>query len=444
MSQPTPTPATQPDVTTADERPATFRDVFAVREFRAMFAARLVSLLGDQAAAVALAVLLYQRSGSALIAALGYATAYLPWTIGGLLLGPLADRFPPRELMVGCDVARAVLIGLAAVPGMPAAVVALLVLVAAFLAPPFESAYATLQPRVLDGDRYAVALSVSNVVHQGAQLGGFLLGGALVVAITAQGALALNAVTFALSALLLRRSLRRHLASAPVSPDGGASRIRVRALLADGVDGVRVVTADSRRYGPLLLGAVGAAYVIVPEAIAPAYVHELGRGTAAVGVVMAAAAAGTAIGSLAFGRLLGPARRQQLMWPLALLGTLPLLGLAMRPGLVVGVLLFALAGSAGAFQVAANTAFVVAVPEAARGRAFGVAMTVMYGAQAAAIVTAGAVASRVAPHAVIAGAAVAGALALLALRRTVRPGPAQVPAAGTAAVPGQVSTASAA
>ena len=84
-----------------------------------MFMAELWSCVGDQVAAVAVAVLLYQRSGSAFIAALGYASAFLPWAVGGPLLAVYADRLPARQVVVGGDLLRAVLIGTAAIPGMP-------------------------------------------------------------------------------------------------------------------------------------------------------------------------------------------------------------------------------------------------------------------------------------------------------------------------------------
>jgi hypothetical protein len=80
------------------------------------------------------------------------------------------------------------LIGLAAIPGLPLPLIGLLVLIAAFFAPPFEAAHASLLPRVLTGDRYAVGLSVGNAVHQSTQLAGFLLGGALVALVSAGGA----------------------------------------------------------------------------------------------------------------------------------------------------------------------------------------------------------------------------------------------------------------
>jgi MFS family permease len=396
------------------DRPATYREVFSLREYRALFAADVTSLLGDQVAAVALAVLLYQRSGSPLVASLGYATAFLPWAIGGPLLSALADRIPPRRVVVTADLARAALIGLAAMPGVPLPVLGLLVLAAALLAPPFEASISALYPQVLEGDRYPVGVSIKDTVYQSAQLAGFVTGGALVATIGSHRALALDAVSFALSALLLRRGLQHRPAAT-----AGTERTH---LLRETWEGVLMVAGDRRLYGPLLLGILGAGYVIVPEAIAPAYAGSLGGGPRTVGLVMAAVAAGSVLGGLLMARLVGPARRRRLMWPMAMIGTGPLMLVAVHPVLPLALALLALAGAASAFQVAANTAFAAAAPAQARGRVFGVAMTGMWVGQGVAIVLAGAAAQLVAPHLVIAGAGVAGVVAVALLRPAVATG----------------------
>ena len=62
----------------AAERQATYGEVIAVREFRALWGAQGLSLLGDQLAQVALAVLVYDRTHSALATAAVYALTYLP------------------------------------------------------------------------------------------------------------------------------------------------------------------------------------------------------------------------------------------------------------------------------------------------------------------------------------------------------------------------------
>ena len=77
----------------AAERVA-YRDVFAVAEFRALWLAQLLSVAGDQLARVALTVLVYDRTRSALLAAVTYAATIIPVFAGGILLSGLADRLP--------------------------------------------------------------------------------------------------------------------------------------------------------------------------------------------------------------------------------------------------------------------------------------------------------------------------------------------------------------
>ncbi len=417
------TPAGRPDVdapptliTRPDPQPAVvprrpgYRDVLRVGEYRALFLAELWSFAGDQVAAVALAVLLYQRSGSPFLAALGYASAFLPWAIGGPILAVLADRHPTRRVLVSCDVARALLIAAAALPGMPLPAIGGLVMAAAFLAPPFESASSAVLPLVLeDSERYSVATSIRSMTNQAVSLAGFALGGLVVAAITARGALAFDALTFAVSAVLLRRGLQDR-------PAAMAEQART-SMLADTLEGLRVVSADPRRYGPLLVAVVGVAFMVVPEAIATALAHSRGYGPVAVGLIMGAYAAGSVIGGVALVQLTSVETRRRWMWRMALLGAVPLVAVLLHPGLVLLLALLVLVGVCASFQLAARTAFAAAVPAEARGRAYGIAFTGMYTVQGAAILVAGAVAQILSPDTVVAGAALVGAACLLCLRR---------------------------
>ena len=54
----------------APEKQASYREVFAIREFRGLWTAQVLSYAGDQFAQVAIAVLVYHRTGSALLTAL--------------------------------------------------------------------------------------------------------------------------------------------------------------------------------------------------------------------------------------------------------------------------------------------------------------------------------------------------------------------------------------
>ena len=76
-------------------------------EFRALWLAQLLSVIGDQLARVALTVLVYDRTRSALLAAITFVASIVPTFFGGVTLAWLADRYPRRAVMIACDLIRA-------------------------------------------------------------------------------------------------------------------------------------------------------------------------------------------------------------------------------------------------------------------------------------------------------------------------------------------------
>src|ERR1700753_2707975 len=84
-------------------------------EFRALWSASALSVIGDQLARAAVPSLVCNRTHSPALAALTYALTMLPNLISGVALGWLADRLPRRTIIVRCDSARAVLVAILAV-----------------------------------------------------------------------------------------------------------------------------------------------------------------------------------------------------------------------------------------------------------------------------------------------------------------------------------------
>ena len=120
----------------------TFRDVFAVAEFRALWGAQLLSVIGDQLARVALTVLVYDRTRSALLAAITFVASIVPTFVGGVTLAWLADRYPRRAVMIACDLARCALVLVMAIPGVPLAGLVALLFLVTLVGAPFTSARA--------------------------------------------------------------------------------------------------------------------------------------------------------------------------------------------------------------------------------------------------------------------------------------------------------------
>ena len=199
------------DATSERERTAGFRDVLAVGEFRALWIAHTQSRLGDQLARVAIAVLVYVRTSSALLTALVYALTFLPPVVSAPLLSGLADRYPRRSVLIATDLGRATLVGLMVIPGVPLPGVAVLLVAAVSLQPLYSAARNAMLPNVLGGNRYALGLGLVNTTDSLAQIAGFAFGGMLLALLgSPHTALGINAATFVLSAVLVRCGVRPH------------------------------------------------------------------------------------------------------------------------------------------------------------------------------------------------------------------------------------------
>jgi predicted MFS family arabinose efflux permease len=384
---------------------ATFRDVFAVREFRALWFSEVLSVAGDRLALVALTLLIYDRTRSPLLAALVYASGYLPWVIGGLFLADLADRRSRRSVMVTCDVVRTFLVGAMAVPGVPLGVLVALLFAATMFAPPFESARAAITPDILQGERYALGTAVIQTTFLAAQVLGAAGGGFAVAFVGVRPALVIDAVTFALSGLLIGLGTRARPAA---MPEGAQASPMARMM-----GGIRLVFGDQALRTLLLFGWLVAFYT-VPEGIAAPYAHRLGGGPIATGLVLASTALSTTIATPLFTRYVRPRRRLAWMGPLAVLTCGTLVLTALRPGLAASLVIFSASAVFGVYQLAANTAFVVRVPNERRSQAFGIANMGVVVGQGAAFVAAGAVAELISPAAVIAiGGGIGAVIGLL-------------------------------
>ena len=392
---------------------ASFRDVFAVAEFRALWMAQLLSVAGDQLARVALTVLVYDQTRSALLAAITFVASIVPTFIGGVMLAWLADRYPRRAVMIMSDIARAVLVLVMAIPGVPLAALVALLFVVTLAGAPFLAARAAIYPDVLTGDRYVLGTAVSLTTLQFAQVIGFATGGAVVGLFGIRASMLTDAATFLVSALIVRACIRPR--AAPATTISGD---RVPSRLAGGVvAGARLVFATPALLTPMLFGWL-AAFYNAPEGVVTPLARALGGGAAAVGVFLAAQALGQAVGAIMFSRFVAPAVRLRFMGPLAVATCAVLVLFAWRPGLAVSLLILIGSGLFASYQLAANAAFVSAAPPQRRSQAFGLAQGGMSLGQGTVLILAGAAAQHHAPARVIAVCGAVGAVLALAIALT--------------------------
>jgi MFS family permease len=385
----TPPPGSEPHETTAHDaaaeiadgkRSATYRDVFRGREYRYLFSAIVLSLLGDQLAKVALSILVFQKTSSPLLTALSYGISYLPWVLGGPVLATFADRLPRRRVMIFCDIARAVLIGVLAIPGVPVSALLVLLLLASMFTPPFESARSALTTQILTGDVYVVGNGLAGTATQICNVIGLFAGGALVTVIHPRGALIADAATFLLSAgLIVFGVIERAVASRPAS----STWQEISA-------GARVVFGTPTLRSIVLIVWISSVCSFAWEGIAVPWAHELGGGARTVGLLLGVSAAGTTVGSVIIGRVCPPRLRRRLILPLAVLAP-ALLGLVLADNAVpLDVLVLIFSGFGMAFVIPLNALFMQALPAELRGRAFGVAQGGLQATQGVGVLAAGA------------------------------------------------------
>jgi MFS family permease len=380
-------------------RRASFRDVFAVREFRALWISQILSVAGDRLALVALTLLVYDRTRSPLLAALAYAAGYVPYVVGALFLSGVADRLPRRQVMVSCDVIRAVLVAVMVIPRMPLDALIALLYATTAIQPPFDAARSAIMRDILPGERYALGAAAMQTTFRLATVTGAVTGGLAVAFIGARAALGGDVATFVASALFIQLGTR-------VRPAAAESGLNALVQLAGGV---RLVFGDRQLRTLVMLGWLAAMYAL-PIGIAAPYARALGGGPATAGLLIASVQAGAVLFTPLFTKKIGPLTRLRWMGPMAVCACATLVPIAFHPDLAISVAIFALSSVFAIYQIAANTAFVERLPNARRAQAFGLANAGLVIGQGLAFTAAGAAVEVLPPSTVIALSGGLGAL----------------------------------
>jgi diguanylate cyclase (GGDEF)-like protein len=367
-----------------------FADALRVGEFRALWAAETISVAGDQVARVALALLVYARTSSAILTGLTYALTFLPAFLGGMLLSGLADRFPRRTVLVTTDVLRACLAASMAIPGLSLGALWTLVALLSFAYAPYKAAQQSLLAQVLEGPQYVAGVSLRQISNQIAQLVAFAAGGVLVAAITPQGALLVNSCTFAVSITLVL--LWVHPRPAPSGRNKGGH-----------AEGAEAQPVGRNLLAVFVLCSLVGLWV-VPEGLAAPYAGGLGATATAVGLLMAADPVGSVLGGWLAKKMNRAPTLDSLFWPAAIAG-LPLVACVAQPGLWASVALWAMSGSASTVYLVRQSAYIVTVvPDERLGTVMGRMGACLQASQGLAILGGGALTGLTGPFVAVASA----------------------------------------
>ncbi|MFI6581193.1 MFS transporter [Embleya sp. NPDC050493] len=406
-----------------DVKPATYREVFAVGAFRVLFGSYVLLLIGDTVRMLALAVLVYERTGSPALSALAFVAGFVPQAFGGALLLSLTDRLPVRTAMAGYDVVRCALALVLAADVLPVWAVLSLLASVGLVSPVAGAARQRTLPELLHGDAYVLGRSVFGMTAGAMQVLGYAVGGLLLALVGSSGALLFAAGTALASAAVLRLGLPA--AARTERPAAARAEGTVRATRRVN----RELLGDRAVRGLLLAQWIPANLAVAAEGVIVPYTPDH------AGVLYGSAAAGMLLGNLLVGRFVRPAARERLALWLALQLGVPLVFFAAGPPLWTTAGLFVLSGAGLSYQLGLQRRFLEAVPEAATGQAMGLAMTGTMTLQGVTMAGAGALAGVLAPGHVIALVGLASIVGTLAVHRVLRPPADGRSAPGVLAVP---------
>jgi MFS family permease len=356
------------------------RDLIAAEPAaRRLLVAQVQSALGTGAAYVALLVIAFERFDSPLAVSAILLCELLPVLLLGAVLGALADRWPRRAILVSADVLRAgAFLGLALVDSF-AATVAFAALAGIGQAA-FNPAVMASLPSLVSKERLPTLTGVYGAVQEiGYTAGPVLAAGAFLV-VGATGVLFANAVSFALSALLLSTlALGRTVAD---TADAGEPAAAKPSLLASVADGARALRQNRAAFTVVLsstafvcfLGVVNVAELLLVRT-------SLDAGPAAYAFVVAVMGSGITIGSVFAGRGGDPAAgRRQYLGGIALCAA-GMAGCALATSVPMALVAFLVLGLGnGLALVSENVLLQQVVPDEIKGRVFGMKGSMISGA----------------------------------------------------------------
>lgn len=340
--------------------------------FALFWSAQVISGFGDKITVFALAFVTWEITHSALSTALAVVISTIPYALFGFFGGAIADAVGRRRAMVGCDLIRVVCIGsipVLLVAGAPLIVIYWLVFVAAICSAVFSPARMAFVPEIVPASGLGAGNSLVYASDRAVEIVGTLLAGLLVASLR-ELAFYVDALTFALSALLLSR----------IALDEGPLRsLSLRALIADAGQGIAVLRDTPILRANTMMSLPAQLSLPVLNGLAPVLVfREYGLGPEQYGATEAAIAIGAVAASVAAPSVLaGVSKGRLILIGFASSGVV-LMTFAASPPFAVLLFLFVLLGITNVvFFVPNMTLIQEQSPPALRARVFGARLALL-------------------------------------------------------------------
>jgi predicted MFS family arabinose efflux permease len=287
-----------------------FKIVRENRNFRLLWTAQIVSEIGDWLYSIAIYSLLFELTGSARSVATALVLQVLPQFFIGPTAGVVNDRMSRKRVMILADIGRSVVVlGMILVQSRDSIwLLYFLLFIETTMWAFFEPGRSAIIPNITTSEPETLTANTLSSITWSFNLAfGATMGGLVAVWFGRDTVFVINAISFLLSAVLLRRMRidEPHTSNAP------PFRVRDLADFSPILEGVRYVRRDSRLLATLLvkagLGLMGAHWVILPvfgERVFPVSMDGLGprrAGMLGMSLLMGARGIGALIGPLVGG-----------------------------------------------------------------------------------------------------------------------------------------------
>ena len=412
------------------------RGALSVPAFRTLWAAGLISDAGDWLLLVALPIVVFGLTGSALGTAAAFAAELAPGVLLAPVGGRLADTLDRRALMIALSVLQA----LALLPlllvgaGQGLVIVYAVIVVQASLAALFDPAKNALLPSLVDTRRLVSANSLMGLGSAVARLAGGPLGGLLLAAGSVHTIVVADALTFATAGVLIARVPHTRAGDGSGRAEGGVAATGTTG-------GLRAVLRDGRTRAALLVAFVASTAQGIFVVLFIVFVaRRLAGGSVEIGLLRGVQAIGAIGGGLVLARH-GDRWRPVILVTAAAVA-FGAVDLAIWNGPVVTrsetvyLALFVLAGAPGVMMETGGISFLQAgAADSERGRVFAALGVAENAGEALGIIIAGVLTVPLGLMAILNAQGTlylaSGALALLLARRARPSGAAQCGRAGS-------------
>src|SRR6266700_5407263 len=205
-------------------------------DFWKYWTGQTISNLGSSVTLFALPLLVYKITGSALNLGITTAAEFLPYLLFGLILGAWTDRVDRKRMMIGTDIARALII--ASIPLLSAFGlltvwwIYIVAFIHATLTICFEAGEFAAIPSLVNRDDLVTANGRIQASYSGASIAGPLLAGVLVTVVPLTALMLIDALSFLVSSF--------SLALIRISFNTGEKR-EPTSIRRDVIDGLRYV-----------------------------------------------------------------------------------------------------------------------------------------------------------------------------------------------------------